>query len=162
MIFILKFHTISENNIITLKIGEKSYDVLVKDYQSNLLKGTIEHLDFYAIQSDKTVRTRIPIHFTGSSKGVREGGILEVQLHELEVECLPKDLQSEILVDITNLDIGHALHVKDIQLPPGIKVLIPADQVVASVVHARQKLQRLLLLKGSCGGNHGRLYGRTW
>ncbi|HOV38753.1 MAG TPA: 50S ribosomal protein L25 [Spirochaetales bacterium] len=132
-----KFHTISENNIITLKIGDRSYDVLVKDYQSNILKGTIEHLDFYAIQSDKTVRTRIPIHFIGSSKGVREGGILEVQLHELEVECLPRDIQSEVPVDITHLDIGHALHVKDIQLPPGIKVLVPADQVVASVVHAR-------------------------
>jgi large subunit ribosomal protein L25 len=135
-----KFHRISENTIINLKVGEKTFDVLIKDYQTNILKGTIEHLDFYALQSDKPVRTHIPLHMVGSAKGVREGGILEVQLHELEVECLPKDLQDQIPVDITHLEIGHALHVKDLKVPAGIKVLSLPDQVVVSVVHARAEV----------------------
>ncbi|MCX7788302.1 MAG: 50S ribosomal protein L25 [Spirochaetes bacterium] len=135
-----KFHRISENTIINLKVGDKIYDVLIKDYQTNILKGTIEHLDFYALRSDKPVRTRIPLHLVGSSKGVREGGILEVQLHELEVECLPKDLQDQIQVDITHLESGHALHVKDLKVPAGIKVLSLPDQVVVSVVHARAEV----------------------
>ncbi len=135
-----KFHRISENTIINLQVGDKTYDVLIKDYQTNIMKGTIEHLDFYALRSDKPVRTRIPLHLVGSSKGVREGGILEVQLHELEVECLPKDLQNQITVDITNLESGHALHVKDLKIPSGIKVLSLPDQVVVSVVHARAEV----------------------
>ncbi len=135
-----KFHRISENTIINLKVGDKVYDVLIKDYQTNIMKDTIEHLDFYALQSDKPVRTRIPVHFVGSAKGVREGGILEVQLHELEVECLPKDLQNQIPVDISHLEIGHAIHVKDLKVPAGIKVLSLPDQVVVSIVHARAEV----------------------
>jgi len=135
-----KFHRMSENTIINLKVGDKVYDVLIKDYQSNIMKGTIEHIDFYAIQSDKVVRTRIPIHLVGSAKGVREGGILDVHLHELEVECLPKDLQDHIPVDISRLEIGHSIHVKDVQIPAGIKVLSLPDQVVVSVLHARAEV----------------------
>ncbi|GAB4369900.1 MAG: 50S ribosomal protein L25 [Spirochaetales bacterium] len=137
--FRAKFHRISENAIISLKIGNKVFDVLIKDYQSNIMKGTIEHLDFYEVQSDKPVRTHIPIHVEGSAKGVREGGILEVQTHELEIECLPKDLIENIPVDITNLEIGHALHVKDLNIPESIKVLSSPDQVVVSVLHARKE-----------------------
>lgn len=135
-----KFHRISENTIINLKVGDKAYDVLIKDYQSNIMKDTIEHIDFFAIRSDKEVRTHIPIHLEGSAKGVREGGILDVQLHELEVECLPKDLQDHITVDITLLEIGHSLHVKDLKVPAGIKVLSLPDQVVVSVLHAKAEV----------------------
>ena len=135
-----KFHRISENTIISLRVGDKVFDVLIKDYQTNIMKGSVEHLDFYAVRSDKPVRTRIPLHLVGSAKGVREGGILEVQMHEVEVECLPKDLQHQIPVDITSLEIGHALHVKDLKIPAGIKVLSLPDQVVVSVIHARAEV----------------------
>ncbi|MFQ3620056.1 MAG: 50S ribosomal protein L25 [Spirochaetales bacterium] len=135
--FRAQFHHISENTLINLTVGDKQYEVLIKEYQMNALKGRIEHLDFLAVQKDKTVRTHIPIQLVGSAKGVREGGILEVQLHSIEIECLPSSLPSQITVDISHLEGGHALHVKDLSIPPDVKVLTNADQVVASVVHAR-------------------------
>ncbi|TFG61970.1 MAG: 50S ribosomal protein L25, partial [Spirochaetales bacterium] len=98
-----KFHTVSENTIINLRTGDHDYDVLVKDYQSDILTGRIKHLDFFEIDRKKLLKTHVPIRLTGTSIGVREGGLLEHLLHDAEVECLPKDMPEEYVLDITNL-----------------------------------------------------------
>lgn len=135
--FSTKFKVISENSIINLSVDGTGHEVLVKDYQEDLLTGKITHIDFYAIEKGKVLRARIPLHMTGSSKGVKEGGILDMQLHEIEVECLPKDLPADIVVDITHLNVGHAIHVSDLALPAGVKSLTSGDHVVVSVSHAK-------------------------
>ncbi len=138
--FMTKFHTISENIIINLDLGSRKQDVLVKDYQEDNLTGKIVHVDFYAIDNDKVLKARIPFKFNGTAKGVRDGGILEVQLHDLDVECLPKDLPVEIAIDISDLEATHAIHVKDLAAMPGVKILNSADQVVVSITHAKAEV----------------------
>ncbi|MBN1646839.1 MAG: 50S ribosomal protein L25 [Spirochaetales bacterium] len=128
-----KFHNVSESTIIKLEMGSKSWDVLVKDFQDDPFKGRINHIDFYEIERGKVLRTRVPIHTAGSPVGVREGGILEVLSHELEIECLPKDLPEEITVDVSALIIGNSIHVGDIQAPDGVKILTSNEQVIALV-----------------------------
>jgi large subunit ribosomal protein L25 len=135
--FSTKFKVISENSIINLNVNGASHAVLVKDYQEDLLTGKITHIDFYAIEMGTVLRARVPVHLTGSSKGVKEGGILDLHLHEIEVECLPKDLPSELSLDISNLDSGHAIHVKDMVLPDGVKLVNTPDQVVVGGSHAK-------------------------
>jgi len=79
----------------------------------------------------KSLQTHVPIILDGSPVGVREGGVLEHGIYELEIECLPKDLPAEIHVDITPLNIGDSLHVADISAPAGVTILNNGDQTVA-------------------------------
>ncbi|TVQ36891.1 MAG: 50S ribosomal protein L25 [Spirochaetaceae bacterium] len=131
------FKQISESTIITLETPGGNVDVLVKECDEDLLTGTIRHIDFYEVATGKLLRTHIQVHCKGQAKGVREGGILDISLHELEVECLPRDIPEEFAVEITELETGHAIHVSDIQAPEGVRILNQPEQVVVSVVHAR-------------------------
>lgn len=127
------FKVVSENTLITLSVGDTSYDVLVKDYQEDLRTGTIHHIDFYEIERGKALHTHVPVHLVGQAAGVREGGILEHSLHDLEIECLPKDIPESFEVAIAHLQSGQSIHVSDIQAPEGVRILNSADQVVAAV-----------------------------
>jgi len=131
--FTTKFKTIPENVIINLDTGSKKYDVLIKDYQEDIMLGKIIHIDFYEIEKGKLLRTHIPIHLNGTPIGVKEGGILEHLLHEVDVECMPKDLPEAIQIDITDLQIHHPIHVKDITAIDGVKFLNSPDQAVCVV-----------------------------
>ena len=135
--FASKFRTVSENMIIGLKIDGESHDVLVKDYQEDIRLGKILHIDFYAIDKDKLLRSRVPVRLSGSAKGTRDGGIVELHIHELDVECKPSDLPAEFVIDVTNLESGHGVHVRDVALPSGVKVLNNPDQAIVSITHAK-------------------------
>ncbi len=136
--FSQKFDTISENTIITLNVGKDTYSVLVKNFQDDILTSKIQHIDFFEIERGKTLRTHIPVHIEGTAKGTREGGILEVLLHELEVECLPKDIPETIVVNVAALESGDSIHVADIQAPEGVKILNHSDQAVVAVTVVKQ------------------------
>lgn len=135
--FNAKFPVISESIIINLKGDSSVHDVLIKDYQENIITGRVQHIDFYEIERGKILRTNAPVHLKGSSIGVLEGGVLETLIHELEVECLPKDLPEEILVDISALNVGDSIHVRDIEPPEGVRIITSQDQVLCIVEHRR-------------------------
>jgi len=129
-----KFHSISENTIINLSVEkDKKYDVLVKDYQEDMIKNRILHIDFYEIERGKALRTHVPVHLEGVPQGVKEGGIVENQLHEVEIECLPKDIPESFVLDISALQIGDSLHVSDIPVGDSVKVLTPPEQSIVVI-----------------------------
>ena len=131
------FKRITENTIIQLVMPEGIHEVLVKDYQKDNLTGEILHIDFYEFERGKALRTRVPIRLTGNPAGVKEGGILEILLRELDVECLPKDLPEEIVLDISELALDKALHVRDMNLSEGVRSLMSIEQVVCLVAHRK-------------------------
>ncbi|HET6452410.1 MAG TPA: 50S ribosomal protein L25 [Spirochaetia bacterium] len=131
------FRRITENTIVELHMADGVHEVLVKDYQRDNLTGQVLHVDFYEFEKGKALRTRVPVRLIGNPVGVKEGGILEVLLHQLDVECLPKDLPEEITLDISELALDRALHVSGLALPEGVRSLIPADQVVCLVAHRK-------------------------
>ncbi len=131
------FKKISENTIINLQVGKNAYDVLMKDFQEDILKGSITHIDFYEIERGKLLRTNIPVRTSGASTGVREGGVLELLLHSIEVECLPKDIPESIVVDISKLIVGDSIHVSDIVVPEGVKFLTSLESVVLAIFAPR-------------------------
>ena len=126
-----EFHTISESTLIRLAIDGTERQVLVKDYQDDIIRGDVLHIDFFEVESGKTLQTRVPIVLDGSPVGVREGGVLEHGIYELDIECLPKDLPAEIHVDISELNIGDSIHVGDMAAPDGVSILNNEDQTVA-------------------------------
>ena len=135
--FRTNFHTISENTIILLHIDGESFEVFVKDFQEEIISGKIQHIDFFEFERGKLLRTHVPVHLHGVAEGVKLGGILETFVHDLEVECLPKDLPEDIVVDISALEVGDSVHVEEIQIPDGVRVLNSQEQVVAIVTHIR-------------------------
>lgn len=133
--FARKFQQISESTIIHLAAGGATYDVLVKDFQANNIAGRLEHLDFFEIERGKLLRARVLLHFVGNPIGVREGGLQELLVHEIEVESLPRDLPERIDVDIEQLQVGQSLHVGDLTPPQGVRFMTPPEQVVVLIAH---------------------------
>lgn len=131
------FHHISESMIFTVQVGKEKREVLIKDYVEDITTGSITHLDFFEIERGKKLRTHVAIELVGSSIGVREGGILDQTIHDIEIECLPKDIPEKIVVDVTNLEKEHSIHVSDLVVEAGVKILTGADQTVVSVVIPR-------------------------
>jgi large subunit ribosomal protein L25 len=130
---------ISESTIVKVEVDGKSYDAFVKDTQRNIVDGLILHVDFYEVESGVAVRARVSIHLQGSPAGVRNGGVLEFPLHEIEVECLPKDLPERIDLDVSSLGVNQSIHVRDLALGEGVRLISGGDQVVALVKYAKEE-----------------------
>ena len=126
------------NTIFTLRYGGKSTDVLIKDFQLDPLKGTLVHADFQHVSMDELMHFRVPVEVSGSSVGVKAGGVLDLVLREIEVECLPGDVPDEISVAVDDLDIGDAVRVSELKLDSEkIRILTDPDLVVLTVVPPR-------------------------
>ncbi|MFW5738039.1 MAG: 50S ribosomal protein L25 [Spirochaetota bacterium] len=139
--FIREFKIITESQIIKLTVGDETYDVLIKDYQEDILTGDVEHIDFFEIEAGKTLRTHIGIHLNGSAIGSREGGILEQQLYEVEIECLPQDIPDAFQVDVSGLAVGDSLHVSALEAPEGVTILTSEENVIALVAMPRLEVE---------------------
>jgi len=121
-------HAVGENILVDLEITDQGKTVsklaLIQEVQHNPLGGAVLHVDFHAVSQDETLQASIPVEALGEAAGVKSyGGILEQNVRSLEIECLPKDLPEIISVDISNLNIGDSIHVKDIVLPAGVVAL---------------------------------------
>jgi large subunit ribosomal protein L25 len=96
------------------------------------------HVDFHAVSATEKIISEVPIEAIGEALGVRTfGGLLEYSLRSLEVECFPQELPDIIRVDVTNLNIGEAFHVRDIKLPDGVEAITDGDLTAISVVASR-------------------------
>jgi large subunit ribosomal protein L25 len=129
--------TTSENIILQLQIqsdhGVEAHSVILKELQADPIKPVYYHADFYEIAMDKELTIDIALELVGTPAGIVKGGMLQHVKRELQVSCLPGNMVESIQVDVSNLDIGDAVHVKDIILPAGIKSLEDEDETIALV-----------------------------
>ncbi|MDR3174186.1 MAG: 50S ribosomal protein L25 [Treponema sp.] len=137
--FSSRVKNISESTIVKLELEGKTHEAFVKDTQRSITEGSILHVDFYEVESGVALRAHVSLHLSGTPIGVREGGILESPLHEIEVECLPKDLPERIEIDISELKVNQSIHVRDINLGEGVRLISNGDQVLALVKYAREE-----------------------
>ncbi len=127
------------NSILTLKIGSKKEDVLIKDLQRHPAKGFVLHADFIRVVADQKLTALIPVTLINEENCVgvkRDGGELFRPSPELEVSCLPKDLPDTIEVDVANLEVGQVIHVEDIKAPKGVE-FVGTGIAVVTVTAAR-------------------------
>jgi large subunit ribosomal protein L25 len=136
-------------SILTLKVGGESQQVVVKDVQRHPVKPLIMHLDFQRVREDEEITLNVPIHFLGeaNAKGVKEqGGVVDHLLAEVEVTCLPRHLPEYLEIDVSHLELNQLLHLSDIKLPEGVK-LVPLlhddDQPVVAVNPPRREEEEL-------------------
>ena len=134
------------SHVLTLKFGERSESVVLRDMQRHPFKPTILHIDFLRVSADRKLRVHVPLHFLNeeTARGVKQqGGIVSRALIDVEITCLPKDLPEFIEVDILELGIGDALHLSQISLPAGVALATQIeagseqDIVVVGIHHAK-------------------------
>lgn len=125
-----------ENTVIDVTIeGEKkAVKALVREVQKHVVRDNVLHVDFYQIHAGEKVTVEIPIRITGTSPGVKLGGILQHSLSEIEVRCLPDQIPETIVIDVSELGIGDSIHVRDITPPPGVEFYVDKDRTVCSVM----------------------------
>jgi large subunit ribosomal protein L25 len=134
---IMMSHASGENVLVELEIaGEGSNrTALVQEVQHSPVSGDIRHVDFHAISMDQMIQAEVPLGPIGTAVGVKTfGGLLEQSLRTLAIECLPGDLPDRITVDVSQLNIGDSIHVRDIQFPPGVTPKVQPDLTAFSVV----------------------------
>jgi large subunit ribosomal protein L25 len=129
----------SLSTIVDVTIGERApVKALIREIQRNPVQlAEVIHIDFYEVSANEKVTVEVPIHFSGTSEGVRlAGGVLDQVLHSLEIECLPGDIPGHIEVDVSKLRVGDSLHVRDVKVA-NAKVMNDADLAVCSVMATR-------------------------
>jgi large subunit ribosomal protein L25 len=127
------------NTLIDLKVaGGGDFDgrqVLIKELQRDPISGAYLHADLYAVDLKQTIHISIPVQIKGSATGVTlGGGILDHATRELDVECLPNAIPEEFAVDVSDLEIGDSIHVRDLAIPEGVEILNDPDVSIVSVV----------------------------
>lgn len=119
--------------LINLAISDKTEMVLIKDVQFDRIKEKLIHMDFNRISLDEMLTMEIDITLKGHPKGVVAGGVLEQNLHRLTIQCLPTNIPSNIELDVSAMEIGELVRVKDLPLPEKVKAVTDAGIVVAGV-----------------------------
>jgi len=130
-------HASGENILVELEIdGDQSGRLaLVQEIQHSPVRGDVLHIDFHAVSMDEKIHAEVPVETIGTANGVKNfGGLLEQNLRALAIECLPRDLPDRIVVDVSALNIGDSIHVRDLQLPPGVTTRMQPDLTAFSVL----------------------------
>jgi len=137
------FKVAGESNLINLDFGDGVIPVVVKDIQTDVLKGFFTHVDFYQVNMKEVIKAEIPLHFIGEAKAVKElGGVLIQDMDAVEVECLPGDLVDHIDVDISVLhDYTDAIRLEDLKIPNGLTILSQTNDMVAAVREPRVEVE---------------------
>lgn len=117
---------------LTVEGHPKPLDVIIKEVRHDEIKGSVQHIDFWAVDMGHTLQTTVAIDFEGSAEGERAGGVLMHVLRELKIEARPKDLPEHIVVDVSALNIGDAFTVADLVAPAGVTLLDEPETVIAS------------------------------
>lgn len=147
---ILESHAAS-TALISLNItggsSKAARTALLRDYQMDPITGEVLHVDLFEVSMDRVIRIKVPVSVVGGvPAGVKEGGVLQHNLRELHIECLPSAIPDHIEVDASQLQIAQGIHVRELTPGPGIKFLDEGDQMVVSVVApiSEAKLEALL------------------
>lgn len=125
----------SEVNIINLKIEglKDAYSCILKDVQFDPVSDIPIHFDLLGISENEKIKLEVPITLVGSPAGVKEGGILQHSIHKVDVECFPRNIPSNIEVNIENLNIGDSIHIEDIEVKD-FEILDSPDTTIVAVV----------------------------
>ncbi len=130
-----------ESTVINLILDKEKWPVLIHDVQRDHLSSEVIHVDFYKVKMGEKIKVHVQLEFKGEAPVVKDKlGILNKSVSEIEIEALPNDLPNKIEVDLSVLtELGKSIHIKDLKIPAGVKVLIDAETVVATVVAQKEE-----------------------
>lgn len=133
------FNMIGTSRLVTLKIKKKNrkttedHPVLIKEAQTDPVKGQLLHLDFYEVSLDHKVTLKVPLFLTGEDERVNDGSIIEQMMYEVEISCLPTQIPEKIEINISRLTINESILAGELELPEDVEMVTsPTEHVVAA------------------------------
>jgi large subunit ribosomal protein L25 len=137
------------STVVELTLGNATTNTLIREVQRHPFKKQILHVDFMELVAGEKVIVDIPLVFVGTPEGVRTGGgLLEQILHSIEVNVDPSSIPNHVDVDVSQLAMGHSLHVRDLKLPEGVEVLTDEDATVCAVIAPRAVVEETAAAEG--------------
>jgi len=121
------------NTLITLQLDGQEQLALARQIQRDAVKGSLVHVDFIRVRADQTIQAEVRIDLQGEAEGLDQGGMLEQMMHTLTVEGKPGQLPNEIVHDVSALELGDQLHVRDLVVPAGIVVVTDTEELIATI-----------------------------
>lgn len=122
------------NSFIDLKLNGQTYRVMVRDIQKDPIKSSLLHIDFLKVEMNQPLEAEVPIRMIGEAPGVKAGGILQQNLHSVNVRALPFKIPEVLEVDVSLLEIGDSVTAEDLKLPEEVELLhIDLENAIASV-----------------------------
>jgi len=136
----------SDSQVYKINVGSKTRDVIIKSIQYHPITEKMIHIDLYGVDMDTKVIVKVPIIIVGQSVGVKdEGGVLNQNMTEVEIECLPKDIPQNIEADISDLAIGDTLRLENITISDNLALVGDLEMLIASVVApAKQEEEEII------------------
>lgn len=130
-----------EQVIVNLKFPEETRQAIIKDFQVDPVNKKLLHVDFQEILATEMLKVMVHVVITGEAIGVkRDKGLLQHGLREIEIECLPDKIPGHINVDVSHLTIGRSIHVSDLKLEDGVRILTDPHEVIASVISIKEEV----------------------
>jgi large subunit ribosomal protein L25 len=140
------------NVLVDLVVDGEEHLAIPREIQRDHIHSKWVHVDFLAVSRTQTITVNVPVHETGEAAGVKEGGVVEHHLREVQIECLPQDVPDELVVDITNVELGEMVHVSDLVPPAGVTILTnPEDAILSVITPALLRVEADLSVPGEEG-----------
>ncbi|HWC71409.1 MAG TPA: 50S ribosomal protein L25 [Actinomycetota bacterium] len=140
------------NVLVDLVVDGEEHLAIPREIQRDHIHSKWVHVDFLAVSRTQTITVSVPVHETGEAVGVKEGGVVEHHLREVQIECLPQDVPDELIVDITNVELGEMVHVSDLVPPQGVTILTnPEDAILSVITPALLRVEADLSVPGEEG-----------
>jgi large subunit ribosomal protein L25 len=127
------------HSLITLKVSGQDYTVLLRDIQTDPLRGNILHVDFQAVDMSTEVDIDVDVHLIGEAAGVKDGGVLQQNLHQLSIRVLPANIPPSIDIDISHLQIGDTITVGDVKTDGKYEINHEPSEVIATILPPQQE-----------------------
>mgnify|MGYP003574360892 FL=1 len=131
-------HEAFYSHVLTLKIGDQTQEVILKDLQRHPAKPFVQHVDFLRVRATEKLRTNVPIHLLNETTavGVKLGGAVARHIPDVEIICLPKDLPEFIEIDIAEMDMGDTVMLSELKLPAGVELYAAENDLPVVSVHS--------------------------
>jgi large subunit ribosomal protein L25 len=127
----------SKTHLLSLKTNKgQEFDCIIKDIQFDPVTDRVVHFDLFGLTKGEKIQIEVPLQFKGAPVGIKEGGILQQVLHKLDVECFPKDIPQSLEIEISELKLGDAIHVRDLSFE-NIEILSAPEAVIVAVTHPK-------------------------
>jgi large subunit ribosomal protein L25 len=130
-------HGVRSIFLLKLTGTDQQRHAMIKEMQIDPISRKLMHIDFVRVVMDEVVRVTVPVHLNGTAIGLKEGGLLDWQVRDLHVECLPGQIPDSVEVEVSNLAIHDYIRISDLTLPEGVKVLDDPERVVVGVTHQK-------------------------
>jgi len=134
-----------ENTLLEIHIKDEEAEIqklsLLREVQYDYLTNKPIHLDFQALDMKEKITVAVPVLIEGRAKGVKEGGILDEILREISVDCLPTNIPNSYIIDVTELEIGHSIHVNSLEIEEGVEILHELEDTIVTVVAPKVEVE---------------------